>query len=150
MAFPASPEVNDLHTEGAFEFIWDGKRWAINSGTPSEGGSTVPTVVDLGNAGTSKTIDITAGDIQKLTLNSSSCTISFTGTPAAGTADETILHIVKDNNTTARAVVWSGVEWPNDTAPFLATTTANAEAFISVITLPSGARRAMHAGNFFP
>lgn len=112
------------------------------------GGSSAPTVLARGNATTAITFDVTAADIQTATLNSSACTISFTGTPSAGTARWMVLHLQHDNTSNARAITWSGISWNNGSAPYTPEIQANAVSTFSILTLPSGTRYGYHTANF--
>lgn len=155
MAFPENPDPGDTHTENGRDWVRDTKgRW-VPSGvltvTTGGGGGEVPTYIDHGNVTTTKTIDVTAASHQMITLTSSSCALTFSGTPASGEVNECVLIVKKDNNSTARAVTYTNApEWPNDTAPFVEGLTANAETYIQVITYSDGRRRGFPAGVHFP
>lgn len=78
--------------------------------------------VDNGNSGTSKNIDWTAGQKQKIT-STGSCTITFTA--PLGPSNLT-LRIIHENSVTAYAYTWPAtVKWPGGTK---ATTTNTANA----------------------
>jgi len=82
--------------------------------------------VDNGNSGSSKTIDWTAGNKQKITLTDN-CTFTFTN--PAGPCN-VILKVIQDS-TGSRTVSWpASVKWAGGTAPTL-TTTANAVDIVS-------------------
>lgn len=131
---PVSPEVGEF--------------W-LDTNSPPE--TEAPSYAALGNGGTSKTIDIMAADVQTLTLNQSTCTLTFTGTPAADTVRWFVLRLVHDGTTSSRTVVWpAGTLWVNGTAPFLPTTLADAVAMVSFLTLPDGTLHGFHTGNFYP
>lgn len=151
MAFPAGATVGDLWTEGGIRRRWDSKRWSTYDNAVATGGGTVPTFTDHGNVTTTKTIDVTAASYQRITLTSSSCAITFSGTPSAGQIASCVLIIKKDNNATVRAVTWANApEWPNDTAPIIEGQTANVETSIQIDTYSDGTRRGYPAGVHFP
>lgn len=107
--------------------------------------------LDHGNVTTTKTIDVTDGARQMITLTSASCAITFSGTPSAGAVISCTLIIKKDNNATAREVTWANApEWPNDTPPTVEGATANAETVIRVDTFSDGGRRGFPAVVFLP
>ncbi len=81
--------------------------------------------VDGGSSGSSKTVDFTAGQKQKLTL-SANCTLTFT---PAGVANVQ-LKLVQDS-TGGRTVTWPSMKWAGGTAPTL-TTAANGIDIISL------------------
>jgi len=82
--------------------------------------------VDNGNSGSSKTIDWTAGNKQKITLTDN---CAFTFTNPAGPCN-VILKVIQDS-TGSRTVSWpASVKWAGGTAPTL-TTTANAVDIVS-------------------
>lgn len=92
---------------------------------------TGPTVTfaetDNGNSGTSKTIDWTAGNKQKLTLTGN-CTLTFTA-PAGPT--NLVLRLIQDG-TGSRTVTWpAAVHWSGGTTPTLTTTASK----VDLITL---------------
>jgi hypothetical protein len=74
--------------------------------------------IDNGNSGSSKTVDWTAGNKQKITLTAAPATLTFTN--PAGPAS-LILRIVQDG-TGSRTITWPSVKWPSGAAPTLTTT----------------------------
>jgi parallel beta-helix repeat protein len=76
--------------------------------------------IDNGNSGSSKTIDWTAGNKQKITLTAAPATLTFTN--PAGPAS-LILRIVEDG-TGSRTITWPTVKWAGGVAPTLTTTAA--------------------------
>lgn len=149
--FPESPEVDDTYTVNGREFIYDASgRWMPNWGGGS-GVEALPTFSDIGNAGSSKTVTVTDADVQSLTLNSATLTLTLSGTPASGEVNWMVLRLVHDNTTSSRTVVWpAAMLWENDTEPFLPTTDADAISTFSILTLSDGTRIGYHTGNFFP
>jgi hypothetical protein len=86
---------------------------------------------DNGNSGTSKMIDWTNGNKQKVTINGS-CTFTFT---APGGPANLVLRAVHDNSATVYNETWPSsspgkVKWPSGSAPPL-TDTANAVDIVS-------------------
>lgn len=127
---PGSPEVGDF--------------WLDIDSAPPAG-----SYADQGNAGSAKTVDINAADVQELTLNSSTCTLTFTGDPSAGFVRHWELHLTHDATTSSRAVTWpSDVEWPGGTDPTLLATTANAVALFRFTTRSDGIHFGEHVGNY--
>ncbi len=84
-------------------------------------------IVDNGNSGTSKTIDWTAGNKQKMTLTGN-CEVSFTD--PASTAS--LILVLTQDATGSRTVTWSGmtVKWAGGVAPTLST----AASSIDIVT----------------
>lgn len=148
--FPESPEVNDTHTVKGREFIYDSSgRWMPNWG--GTGAAAMPTVTSLGNAGSALEINRMAADVQRLTLNSASCTFTFSAdVPASGEVFTTTLVVKHDGTTSSRAIVWPTLRWDNATAPFTPTTTANAESWVSLVVESDGTTTGFHGGNYYP
>jgi hypothetical protein len=72
--------------------------------------------VDLGNGGSSKTIDLSTGSSFKLTLNDTTCTITLSNPQAGGVY---VLRLIQDA-TGSRAITWpAAVKWPGAAAPTL-------------------------------
>lgn len=127
---PAAPAVGDLWLD-------------INSAPPANSYS------DLGNAGTAKTINGNDADVQKLTLNSALCTLTFAGTPTIGYVRRWELHITHDATTSDRELSWPGtIRWPSGVAPTLLATTANAVGIIRFVTRDDGVTFGQHIGNY--
>lgn len=86
--------------------------------------------IDNGNGGANKTIDWTAGNRQKVTLNSATCAFTFTAPPGPCTL---LLKVIQDG-TGGRLATWpaggTGVMWAGNAVPVL-TTTLNAKDLIS-------------------
>ena len=155
MPFPTTGLVayTTEHTVSGRVFLYVGKqRWEPRTIAPTivqgGGGSSVPTILDRGNAGTAITFDVNAADIQYATLNSSACTISFTGLPTSGQARWCQLHLVHDATANARAITWSGISWNNGSTPYHPEIQASARTTIEVLTLPTGLRLGYHSANF--
>jgi len=71
---------------------------------------------DNGNSGTAKTINWSNGNVQKLTLNSASCTLTLSNPKNGG---RYLLVLVQDG-TGNRQITWPGtVKWPGGSAPAL-------------------------------
>lgn len=70
--------------------------------------------INNGNSGTSKTIDWTAGNKQKITMTGN-CTLSFTA--PAGPCSLT-LRLIQDGTGT-RIVTWPTIKWLNTSTPVL-------------------------------
>lgn len=84
--------------------------------------------VDNGNSGTSKTIDWTAGNKQKITTTGS-CTLTFTA-PAG--ACNLLLRIVHEASATAYTYTWPGtVKFPGNTDP----ATTNTSGAVDIVSL---------------
>lgn len=81
---------------------------------------------DLGNSGSSKTVDFSTYTAQKLTL-SANCTITLSGGASGGTY---LLKLVQDG-TGGRTASWSTVKWPSGTAP----TISSAASAVDLISL---------------
>jgi hypothetical protein len=73
---------------------------------------------DNGNGGASKTIDWNNGNMQKITLNAATCTITFTA-PASG-AGRFSLRIIQDS-TGGRLISWPTIKWVGKVLPVLST-----------------------------
>lgn len=81
------------------------------------------TYTDNGNSGTSKTIDWTASNIQKITMTGN-CTFTFT---APGGPSKLTLCLIQDG-TGGRTVTWpAAVKWPQAIAAVLTTTAAGVD-----------------------
>jgi len=77
------------------------------------------TVYAHGTTGGAKTIDLTNGNIQTITLNAAT-TFTFSNPPASGKAGS--LTLIINQGTTAYAVTWpSSVDWSGGSAPDLST-----------------------------
>ena len=77
----------------------------------------------------STTVDWNDGNVQSLTLSTSSTTLTFDNGQAGGEYK----LIVKQDGTGGRALVWpSGISWPGGTAPTL-TTTANGVDMVTFV-----------------
>lgn len=85
-------------------------------------------VIDNGNSGTSKTIDWTAGNKQKITTTGS-CTLTFTA-PSGPTS--LTLKIIHEASTTSYTYTWpASVKWVGGSA----LTTTNTSGSVDVVTL---------------
>lgn len=104
---------------------------------------------DLGNAGTTKTINCTTAAVQQITLNQSSVTFTFSGAPAAGYVRRWRLHTKHDATSSARAIVWpAALKWVGGTTPTTLTTSNGAVAIFDFTTLADGTTYGQHVGNF--
>lgn len=76
------------------------------------------TLSTIAAAGSSRTLDVTNGNIFDVTLDQASCTVGFTGlTNAVGCS---ITLILRQGNASARTVTWnSAIKWASATAPTL-------------------------------
>jgi len=93
------------------------------SGALSVGGNVNLPLHDNGNSGTSKTIDWTNGNHQRLTLTGN-CTLTFSNGLTGGAY---LLELVQDATGT-RTVTWpAAVIWPGAVAPTLTTTASRAD-----------------------
>lgn len=115
----------------------------VNSAPPAD------TRSDLGNGGAAKTVNINDADVQRLTLNNATCTLTFTGDPSAGFVRHWELHLVHDATTSSRAVSWpADVKWPSGATPTLLATTNGAVALFRFTTLADGTHYGHHVGNY--
>lgn len=93
------------------------------------------TYFDAGNSSTAITLNLTNGNVQKLTLTAN-CTITLTS-PASGALRALTLLVFQDA-TGSRTITWPGsVKWGIAGAPTL-TTTANLMDIISLFTVDGG------------
>lgn len=93
------------------------------------------TYFDAGNSGTALTLNLTNGNVQKLTLTAN-CTITLTS-PAAGAMRSLTLLVFQDA-TGSRTITWPGsVSWGNAGAPVLTTTAAKMD-IVSLFTVDGG------------
>lgn len=74
-------------------------------------------VVSIGNSGTSKTIDLTSGTVQTVTLTGN-CTFTM----PTNTAGKSFILIAVQDGTGSRTATFTSVKWPNGTAPTMTTT----------------------------
>ena len=74
-------------------------------------------VVAIGNSGTTKTLDLTNGTVQTVTMTGN-CTFTM---PTA-TAGKSFILIATQDATGSRTAVFTSVKWPGGTAPTLTTT----------------------------
>lgn len=87
-------------------------------------------------AGSTPTVDLTAGNVHDLTLTANA-TITFSNPTASGDACSFTL-ILRQDGTGSRAVTWpASVDWPAATAPTL-TATASAVDILTFVTLDGG------------
>lgn len=90
------------------------------------------------NSGTSFTLDLTVGNVFKITLTGN-CTFTFSNPPASGTAGSFTLILFQDA-TGSRLATWpASVDWAGGTAPTL-TTAANAVDVLTFVTTDGGTR----------
>jgi hypothetical protein len=84
-------------------------------------------VVALGNTGTSKTIDLSQGNVFTATLTGS-CTFTLSGSNANSSRGSSFTLILTNDGTAGRTVAWSGGSFvfPGGAANLSRTTTANA------------------------
>jgi hypothetical protein len=71
---------------------------------------------DIGNSGTTKTITMTDGNVQTITLNNN-CTLTFAGEYAG----QAINLIIKQDATGSRLITWPTISWVGGSAPTLST-----------------------------
>jgi len=113
--------------------------WATPAGggaavTPTNGGG--ETYYDAGNGSTAITLDLANGNVQKVTLNSASCTVTLTS-PAAGAMRSLTLLVFQDG-TGNRLITWPGtVKWGVAGPPVLSTAAAKMD-IISLFTVDGG------------
>lgn len=92
------------------------------------------TVYAHGTTGGAKTIDLTNGNIQTITLNAAT-TFAFSNPPASGKAGS--LTLIINQGTTAYAVTWpSSVDWSGGSAPDLST--VSTDYVLTFLTLDGG------------
>ena len=140
--------------------LWNGSSWdtiAVNGAmkevsddtSPSLGGNLdaadyiigrpvikdyAETVYAHGTTGGAKTIDLTNGNIQTITLNAAT-TFTFSNPPASGKAGS--LTLIINQGTTAYAVTWpSSVDWSGGSAPDLST--VSTDYVLTFLTLDAG------------
>ena len=113
--------------------------WATPAGggsavTPTNGGG--ETYFDAGNGSTAITLDLANGNVQKVTLNAASCTITLTG-PAAGAMRAMTLLVFQDA-TGSRTITWpASVKWGLSGTPVLSTGAGKMD-IISLFTVDGG------------
>jgi hypothetical protein len=101
--------------------------------TTADGGG--ETYYDAGNSGTSATIDLSNGNVQKLTLTAD-CTITLTN-PSSG-AMRSLTLLVSQDGTGSRTITWPGsVNW-GDAGEAILTLTASKMDIISLFTIDGG------------
>lgn len=82
---------------------------SVRSSSSASGGSSTPSIVDNGNSGSTKTIDLSTGEVQSLTITANT-TLSLTNPTAGGTY---LLTLYQDS-TGNRSITWpSEVRWAN-------------------------------------
>jgi hypothetical protein len=105
---------------GATQTALNGKVSVINGGGE--------TYFDAGNSGAAKTLDLTNGNVQKLTLTAN-CTITLTG-PSTGAYRSMLLYVFQDG-TGSRTITWPGsVAWGTAGAPTLTTTASKMDKIL--------------------
>lgn len=78
------------------------------------------TIYDNGNSGTTKTIDWTLGNNQKVTMTGN-CTFTFN--PAPGSVTRILLQLIQDGTGSRTVTAWPAtVKWPSGSPPTLTTT----------------------------
>lgn len=85
-------------------------------------------VVAIGNSGTTKTLSLTSGTFQTVTLTGN-CTFTM---PTA-TAGQSFILIVSQDATGGRTATFTSVKWPLGTAPTI-TATASATDILSFVS----------------
>jgi hypothetical protein len=83
-------------------------------------------VVAIGNSGTTKTIDLTSGTFQTVTLTGN-CTFTM---PTATAGKSFVLILVQDS-TGSRTATFTSVKWPAGTAPTITTTATTGRDIIA-------------------
>jgi len=92
------------------------------------------TVYAHGTTGGAKTIDLTNGNIQTITLNAAT-TFTFSNPPASGKAGS--LTLILTQGTTAYSVTWpSSVDWNGGSAPDLSK--VSTDYVLTFLTLNAG------------
>lgn len=105
---------------GATQTALNGKVSVINGGGE--------TYFDAGNSGAAKSLDLTNGNVQKLTLTAN-CTITLTS-PTSGTYRSMLLYVFQDG-TGSRTITWPGsVSWGTAGAPTLTTTASKMDKIL--------------------
>lgn len=89
----------------------------------------VEAVVAIGNSGTSKTIDLTSGTVQTVTLTGN-CTFTM---PTA-TAGKSFILIVVQDSTGSRTATFTSVKWPSGTAPTITTTASTGRDILTFVS----------------
>lgn len=88
-------------------------------------------VVAIGNSGTTKTIDLTNGTFQTVTMTGN-CTFTM---PTVGTAaGKSFILILVQDSTGSRTAVFTSVKWPAGTAPTLTTTASTGRDIIAFVS----------------
>lgn len=101
--------------------------------TVADGGG--ETYFDAGNSGTAITLNLTNGNVQKLTLTAN-CTVTLAG-PAAGAMRSLTLLVFQDA-TGSRTITWpASVKWGDAGAPIL-TLAASKMDIVSLFTVDGG------------
>lgn len=96
-------------------------------------------LVDLGNMGASKALDLSAAREYKGVLSAASCTLSITNVPATANVRHQIMLALKQDATGGRTVTWpASVTWGAYGTPTL-TTTANKTDLVTMSTDDAGA-----------
>lgn len=105
---------------GATQTALNGKVSVINGGGE--------TYFDAGNSGAAKTLDLTNGNVQKLTLTAN-CTITLTA-PTSGAYRSMLLYVFQDA-TGSRTITWpAAVKWGTAGAPTLTTTASKMDKIL--------------------
>jgi hypothetical protein len=89
----------------------------------------VEAVVAIGNSGTSKTIDLTSGTVQTVTLTGN-CTFTM---PTA-TAGKSFILIVVQDSTGSRTATFTSVKWPSGSAPSITTTATTGRDILTFVS----------------
>ena len=92
-------------------------------------GAYTEAVVAIGNSGTTKTLSLTSGTFQTVTLTGN-CTFTM---PTATAGKSFILILVQDG-TGGRTAVFTSVEWPSGTAPTISTTATTGRDIITFLS----------------
>lgn len=89
----------------------------------------VEAVVAIGNSGTLKTIDLTSGTVQTVTLTGN-CTFTM---PTA-TAGKSFILIVVQDSTGSRTATFTSVKWPSGSSPSITTTATTGRDILTFVS----------------
>jgi hypothetical protein len=127
-------------TPSSTTYLRGDNSWQVPPGTGGGGGGGADTtILDHPSPGISETFDWSAARIHTMTLDSSSCALSFSGWPASGQYGEMLLWLNHGTGTTERTITLpAGTRTPYAMPLVIPTNIANAEYQIRVFTKNAG------------
>lgn len=85
----------------------------------------IETYSNTGNVTTTTTVDWSTGAVQRITLTSANCTISFSNTLVG----QTMTLMITQDSVGGRTVTWPTIAWPGSATPTLTTTAFKTDIF---------------------